>query len=75
MIYKAVMENCEECITIDTNSEGALRLTALVQDPFDTVTGPFYHTETFYFYEDDEVVPLYIEKMKHLNYIFVEEAF
>jgi hypothetical protein len=75
MNYKVVLENPEECIFIDKNGEGAFVLSAMVQDPLDTVTGPFYHTETFYFYEADEVVPLYIEKMKELNYFFVEEDY
>lgn len=75
MIYKAVMENFKECIFVDKNSEGAFVLSALIQDPKDTITGPFYHTLTFYFYEIDEAIQCYIDEMKKHNYIFVEEAY
>ena len=77
MTYSVVSGNYQEHISIDNNAEGAFRLTALVHDLNDTFNldlGPFYKTCTFYGYDVEEAIAMYIHHvLSEMDYVFVEE--
>jgi hypothetical protein len=77
MGYQVIEDNLREHISIDKNSEGAFRLTALVHDPNDTFNldlDPFYKTTCFYLYDSvDEAIEVYIQDVYDMGYVFVEE--
>lgn len=75
MSYTKITSKFEDHISIDHNSEGALILTALVEDPNDlSGIGPFYHSNVFYFYELDEAIDLFIyQTLNNEHFNFMEE--
>jgi hypothetical protein len=64
MSYSVIESDFQDHISVSYNNEGAIVLTALVQDPNDVLSniGPFYHDNVFYFYELHEAIELFISK-------------
>jgi len=77
MAYQKVTGSLRDHLHIDKNSEGAIRISALVHDPENTFNldlDPFYKTCVFYFYDsEEEAVENFFDHINAMGYIFVEE--
>lgn len=68
--------NYRDLITVESSTQGAIKLTALVKDPNDRYMDfPFYQTWQYFYYTLDEAVEMYIDTtLNQLNYVFVEDC-